>query len=272
VQLLTRAQLGFPPTAAATMTTARGVKVHYEGSPVPVTLLGDHTQCVELWQTIRRVHLANPTEHWVDIAYNHGVCPHGVVLEGRGTGRRSGANGSEALNTGHYAVCALLGASGLTLPTDAMLHGLRDAIEHLQAHGAGSEIRGHRDGYATSCPGGPLYAWVQAGAPRPGGTTPAPKPTPAPPAKSTPPPPAYATYDGRPLRNFTQTARVLVWQTYMAWRGWRITRDGKYGEQSEAVCRAFQTECNAQGYPVGAVDGVVGTRTWGATKSKPVTR
>jgi hypothetical protein len=102
---------------------------------------------------------------------------------------------------------------------------------------------------------------------------PAPKPTPAPPAKSTrPPAPAYSGYDGHPLRNFTQSDRARMWQAYMAWRGWKVTVDGEYGDQSEAACRAFQTECHAQGYDVGAIDGVVGSRTWAATKSKPVTR
>jgi hypothetical protein len=74
------------------------------------------------------------------------------------------------LNSGHYAVLGLVGSSGLTEPTPAMLHGIRDAIEWLRRDGdAGSEIKGHKDGYSTSCPGGPLYAWVKKGAPRPGG-------------------------------------------------------------------------------------------------------
>lgn len=52
---------------------------------------------------------------------------------------------------------------------DELLHAIRDAIEHLQENGAGDEIKGHKDGYPTSCLGGPLYAWTQNGAPRPGG-------------------------------------------------------------------------------------------------------
>ncbi|GAX55789.1 hypothetical protein [Streptomyces olivochromogenes] len=35
------------------------------------------------------------------------------------------------------------------------------------------EKLGRHDGYATECPGGPLYAWVKKGAPRPEGTQPA---------------------------------------------------------------------------------------------------
>jgi peptidoglycan hydrolase-like protein with peptidoglycan-binding domain len=99
--------------------------------------------------------------------------------------------------------------------------------------------------------------------------TPAP-PTPAPPPST--PAPAYATYDGHLIVNFTASDRVRMWQAYMAWRGWTITVDGDYGPKSEAVCRAFQTECNAQGYSVGDVDGKLGARTWAMTKTKPRTR
>ncbi|WP_374213184.1 peptidoglycan-binding protein [Streptomyces sp. G1] len=49
-----------------------------------------------------------------------------------------------------------------------MLHGLVDAFEWLRRDGdAGTWLGGHRDGYPTECPGDRLYAWVQAGAPRP---------------------------------------------------------------------------------------------------------
>jgi hypothetical protein len=98
------------------------------------------------------------------------ACTHGSVYEGRGLRRRNSANGGTSLNEAHYAVCALLGSSGLTQPPAAQRHGMRDAIEYCRSKGpAGSEIKGHRDGYATSCPGDPLYAWVRAGAPRPPG-------------------------------------------------------------------------------------------------------
>ncbi len=94
-------------------------------------------------------------------------------MEGRGIGKRTGANGNQPLNVAHYAIVGLVGSEGLTEPTDEMLSAIRDGIELLRQHGAGDEILGHRDGYATSCPGGPLYAWVKKGAPRPTGTEPA---------------------------------------------------------------------------------------------------
>lgn len=174
---VSRSDLGWPASAAPDQATTKGVKIHYEGTPVSNDLLNDHNACIQEWKDIRASHLANKQENYSDVAYNYAACPHGYVLEGRGIGKRTGANGNQELNRGHYAVVGLVGDSGLTQPTDAMLNALRDAVELLQANGAGSEIRGHRDGYATSCPGEPLYNWVQAGAPRPGGTG---EPQPAP--------------------------------------------------------------------------------------------
>lgn len=170
MKLVTRAQLGWPASAAPTQTSTKGVKVHYEGTAVSTKLLTDHAECIAEWKDIRKSHLANTEEGYSDIAYNYGACAHGYLLEGRGIGKRTGANGNQPLNQAHYAIVGLVGDEGLTKPTDAMLGAIRDGIELLRQHGAGTEIKGHRDGYATACPGGPLYAWVQKGAPRPAGT------------------------------------------------------------------------------------------------------
>jgi hypothetical protein len=141
----------------------RGVKVHYLG-----TAYSDrpHAQCAGYVRQLQASHMDG--NGWSDIGYSFVVCSHGPVYEGRGLRRRNSANGGTSLNEEHYAVCALLGSSGLTQPPDAQLHGIRDAIEYCRTKGpAGSEIKGHRDGYATACPGGPLYTWVRGGAPRP---------------------------------------------------------------------------------------------------------
>ncbi|WP_329472770.1 peptidoglycan recognition protein family protein [Streptomyces sp. NBC_01723] len=167
MKLVTRAQLGWPASAAPTQTSTKGVKVHYEGAPVSTKLLSDHNACIAEWKNIRKSHLANTAEGYSDVAYNYAACPHGYLLEGRGLRKRTGANGNQTLNQGHYAIVGLVGSEGLTQPTDAMLSAIRDGIELLRKNGAGTEIKGHRDGYATACPGGPLYAWVQKGAPRP---------------------------------------------------------------------------------------------------------
>jgi hypothetical protein len=176
VRLVTRAQWGAKPSRYSLVYIAKtkGVKVHYEGTAVPASLAKseNHSQCDDRVRAIQQSHLNNRTENYSDIAYNYAVCPHGYVYEGRGLHRQTGANGNQTLNKGHYSVLALLGNSGLTTPTDAMLGGIRDAIELLRSKGgAGSEIKGHKDGYATQCPGSKLYAWVKKGAPRPDGNT-----------------------------------------------------------------------------------------------------
>lgn len=167
MKLVTRAQLGWPASAAPAQATAKGVKVHYEGTAVSTRLLTDHNACIAEWKSIRASHLANTKENYSDVAYNYAACPHGYLLEGRGLRRRTGANGNATLNAAHYAILGLVGSEGLTKPTDDMLHAIRDGIELMRGNGAGTEIKGHRDGYATACPGPELYAWVQKGAPRP---------------------------------------------------------------------------------------------------------
>ncbi|WP_440100011.1 peptidoglycan recognition protein family protein [Streptosporangium sp. H16] len=150
------------------LTSTKGVKIHYTGGHVDPATLADHGQCVAAVRGIQGGHMNG--NGWMDVGYSLLVCSHRKVFVGRGLHRIPAANGP-GLNSGHYAVLGLVGTSGVTEPPDAMLHGIRDAIEYLRDEGgAGKEIKGHRDGYATSCPGGPLYAWVKRGAPRPVGS------------------------------------------------------------------------------------------------------
>jgi peptidoglycan hydrolase-like protein with peptidoglycan-binding domain len=60
-------------------------------------------------------------------------------------------------------------------------------------------------------------------------------------------------------------ADVSLWQGQLAWRGWKITVDGLYGVQTQAVTRAFQRDKKL------TADGIVGTVTWAAGWSVPVT-
>ncbi|TQF05575.1 N-acetylmuramoyl-L-alanine amidase [Kitasatospora acidiphila] len=263
MQFVTRDQWGAcPPKSDFTwIDGTRGVKVHYEGTPVPADLAApdQHGRCAGRMRDLQASHQANTAEGYICVAYSAVVCPHGFVFEGRGVHHLQAANGP-GLNSQHYSVCAMLGDSGLTQPTDAQLNGIRDAIEWLQRDGgAGSEIKGHRDGYATDCPGEPLYRWVQAGTPRPGSSAqPTPQPQPA-------PGPNCPAWPGIYLRDFTADGAVRVWQQRMAERGWQIAVDGQYGPKSAQVCLKFQTEKNLQR------DGVVGPETWNATWTSPIT-
>lgn len=168
MKLVTRAQWGardyrLPNGATLYSQPRRGVKLHYLGSAYSDRA---HDLCDDYVRQIQAQHMDG--NGWSDIGYSFLVCTHGYVYEGRGLRRRNSANGSTTLNDENYAVCLLVGSSGLTRPTDAQLHGARDAIDYCRKEGpAGTWLGGHRDGYATSCPGDPIYAWAKAGAPRP---------------------------------------------------------------------------------------------------------
>lgn len=168
IKLVSRAEWGardyrLPNGATPYSGARRGVKLHYLG-----TAYADrtHDRCGAYVRLLQDQHMDG--NGWSDIGYSFLVCTHGYVYEGRGLRRRNSANGSTALNEQDYAVCLLVGSSGRTEPTNEQLHGARDAIDYCRSQGpAGTWLGGHRDGYATSCPGDPIYAWVKAGAPRP---------------------------------------------------------------------------------------------------------
>lgn len=106
--------------------------------------------------------------------------------------------------------------------------------------------------------------------PRPG--TAPPKP---PPVSKAPPFPYPATdYLGKTspdshchsgYYSSTDNRNVKTWQGQMQKRGWTITVDGYYGDQSDSVCTQFQIEKNL------GVDGFVGPETWAASWNAPIT-
>lgn len=147
------------------LSSTFGVKVHYTGGRVDPDILTDHTKCVRMVQGIQNFHMDG--HGWIDIGYSMVACPHRKIFIGRGPHHLPAANGA-GLNSGHYAVLGLVGNSGLVTPNDDLLLGILDAVEYLRDRGhAGMQIKGHRDGYATDCPGTKLYNWVKAGCPSP---------------------------------------------------------------------------------------------------------
>lgn len=157
---ISRKDLGWPASAAPLkVVRTKGIKVHYEGTHSPVR---DHSYCKGYWTGIRNSHLANKAEGYSDVAYSMAVCRHGYVMEGRGIGRRTGANGNQTLNAQHDSVVVLYGTNDAAVSAE-VVQGLKEAIQYLRAGGSGTEIKGHRDGYPTLCPGDPLYAYVKSG-------------------------------------------------------------------------------------------------------------
>ncbi len=250
VKFVSRSELGWPASAAPEQLTTKGVKVHYEGTDVECK---DHDDCVALVKAIRKSHLANTKENYSDIAYNILVCLHGYVFEGRGRRKRTGANGNQDLNRAHYAVCALLGSKGDTVPSDAMVEGIKDAIAYLRSYGAGKEIKGHKDGYATACPGPALYALVKAGKLEPDAA-------PKPPAK---PAPHYAAYPGKSFFRlgkkhpiFKELGKALVKAGY---KGYQVGPSDTFERGDLKAVAWFQRK---QGWSGDDADGYPGPETW----------
>ncbi|MBC9719515.1 N-acetylmuramoyl-L-alanine amidase [Streptomyces sp. TRM66268-LWL] len=173
MQLITRTAWGARPprNGHAPVASTQGTKIHYLGTEY--TAAG-HSTCAGYMRKLQNTQM-DTGERWADFAYNYAVCEHGYVFEGRGVHAQNAANGNTTLNRSHYAVLAFVGSKGHTKPTTAQVQGIKDAIAHLRSTGgAGRQIRGHRDGYNTACPGSVLYKLVTTGALEPGTAAPDP--------------------------------------------------------------------------------------------------
>ena len=105
---------------------------------------------------------------YCDIAYNFLIDNYGVAYEGRLGGIDQAVLGAHSLNwnTGTTGV-AILGTFNDVLPSDAALTTLQDVIRwKFKIHGVDpfevdyAHILGHRDTYATECPGQALYDYL----------------------------------------------------------------------------------------------------------------
>ena len=126
--------------------------------------------------------------------------------------------------------------------------------------GAGREIKGHKDGYATSCPGPDLYAWVQSGAPTPGGQ-------PTPPVTPSVPSPAIPSFPGAGAFRIGQRHSAVTQLDYQLIRkGYTRYNDGNgyqagpmFTEYTRKNVAAFQRATPAL---AGDPDGYPGPLTW----------
>lgn len=155
-----------------------------------------------------------------------------------------------------------------------------------QAQGGGVGVCQHRDlgtwgGNHSDCGNGfPMDEVIAMAGGQPG-TTPPPSQPPAQSGQKAPPfPYPSGHYLGRPdpdpychsgFYGGVDTTNVRTWQQQMKNRGWKISVDGQYGDESYGVCRSFQEEATAEGHDTGGVDGLVGSKTWGLSWTKPVT-
>ncbi len=174
MRLVTRPQWNArSPKSVTRLSSPAGSTLHWEG---PHMGTFSHESCAPKVRGIQNFHM--DSRGWADIAYSAIVCPHGWTFEGRWLGVRTAANGTNAGNAAHYAIC-YLGGEGDPF-TDAAKLEFNEVVAYLDANGAGSEWKGHRDWKSTACPGDTIYSWVKQGHPytAPAPYTPQSDPTP----------------------------------------------------------------------------------------------
>lgn len=178
MQIITRDQWGFSgwldnsPPAKVALSQRTEFFVHYEG--------GQHTTSTGV-AAPRAIHAYHRGQGWAGIGYSYVITQDGTIYEGRGLDYQ-GAHCPDH-NISGFGVQLHIG--GDQQPTDAALAACVDLYDHLcRLTGRTLAKRGHRDGFATECPGPVLYPWVQAGMPRPNS---APTPPPKEPAVPTSP-------------------------------------------------------------------------------------
>lgn len=160
IPIISRAECGLVPPVAplSPMTQPDGWIVHWVGGKC--VQAPTEADSIATWQGIQREALGHIRgENYIDIEYNFAVDLAGRVLEGRGFGFKSAANGSSNYNGHAWAVCVLMG------PGNTLTQAAIDAVTALTQDGAAraaavSYVKGHRDVYPTQCPGDDTYSHV----------------------------------------------------------------------------------------------------------------
>lgn len=259
--LLTRAQIGLrPPRATPSRIASEGQTAHYGGpspwrgadtsSAAAFRDSTDHARCPSIWRAWQAFHMDE--RRWNDIAYNSGICPHGVRLEGRGPGRRSGANGTNTGNARSTATCYIAGDADPI--TDEAKAAYLDECERM-----GSPPRWqHGDWKSTACAGSSIRAWKAQGWPAPGSVAPAPSKPPVVPPRPTPGGTVSVTMTFPVVRQGSTGRAVRQLQRIIRdHAGGGITVDGIFGPQTDRRVRDLQAF-----FRIG-VDGIAGEKTWG---------
>jgi len=169
VKFVSRDKWGAKPPKAVTSlspSALAGVAVHWFGNPRAAK---SHDGCAALLRSVQNTHMSpgglGTTDGANDIAYNHGVCPHGHAFTLRGFGVQTGANGDSESNR-DYAAIVYMAGEGDPPPSDEVLLVIADVIRAWQAKGAGPLVKPHQFFTGSSCPGPNLLKWVDV-KPRP---------------------------------------------------------------------------------------------------------
>ena len=219
----------------------KGIALHWVGARI-----SESRQPAEVARSIQRYH--QRTRGWSDVAYQEMIALDGTVLEGRGFGIRSAANGGRWLNSKYGAICLLMGPG--QDPSDAMIEQTRNRIDAWRKrYPRATRIVGHGDLKKTSCPGDEIRDLITRGVFDPGNPPPGELPSPNP--TSGYPVPTEI------LRRGNKGNDVKWLQHQLNSHGFNLAIDGDFGWLTWRACRTYQRR--QKGALV--VDGIAGPKT-----------
>lgn len=157
MKLEKRAVFGWPKSGAGPASPRNGIAIHYDGSDQKLAKQ-KHTACREYWRDTRKFHMG-PSRGWADIGYSFAVCPHGIVLEGRGLNKVQAAQPGG--NETWYSVTFMSGPS--EAPTAAQVGAFRELRAWLRGKGVAAALRPHSAFISTSCCGNILRNLINNG-------------------------------------------------------------------------------------------------------------
>lgn len=155
VSIVSRATWGAKPWNGTpdhvTLSQRTEFFIHYHGGEPP------YSTGVRVPREIEKIHIG---QGWAGVGYNFVIDQDGTIYEGRGW-EKQGAH-CPGHNISGLGVQIAIG--GDQEPSAKALSAAR-ALYDEACRKAGRTLakKGHRDGIATACPGGPLYAWIKAG-------------------------------------------------------------------------------------------------------------
>lgn len=226
---------------------------------------------------------------WRDIGYNYAFDQNGNIFEGRGWNVGGHVLTTREDDQNARSVGFLYMVGNNEAPTDAMLAASAEMTRHIFGRlGRALTIVPHSDWANKLCPGPYIMPWTRAQhETMPPVAPPVTPPTPSKIGESSAAPAFPLSRCRRHNRQMVYGPRsdsdhivsgwantesngtkgadgITKWQGQMAYRGWRITPDGLWGDESTKVCRAFQAEKGL------TVDGLVGPATWRASWEVPI--
>lgn len=211
----------------------RGVTAHWNGPAMGLSGR-PHSACRAAWRGIQYFHMV--TRGWADVAYSAAVCHHNIVMEGRGPGVRTAANGTNSGNNSWYAVFFMVGEG--EEPSSAMLTA---AEWYARVHLGTRNWNRHSDHKATTC-AGTVNKYISGGNISTSGVE-----------------RGYITVGdrGQAVKNWQQD--LLKWDSLALPR---FGADGDFGDETDFWTLKFQKSVGLK------VDGLVGPATLAAMEER----